>query len=49
MGVVAAETLLKRITASAGAEYPKEIVLEPELVIRESTTQKNKALGPREF
>jgi LacI family transcriptional regulator len=40
MGVVAAETLLKRITASAGAEYPKEIVLEPELVIRESTAQK---------
>jgi LacI family transcriptional regulator len=40
MGVVAAETLLKRITASAGTEYPKEIVLEPELVIRESTTQK---------
>jgi DNA-binding LacI/PurR family transcriptional regulator len=40
MGVVAAETLLKRITATAGAEYPKEIVLEPELVVRESTAKK---------
>jgi LacI family transcriptional regulator len=40
MGVVAAETLLKRITSTAGSEYPKEIVLEPELVVRESTAQK---------
>jgi DNA-binding LacI/PurR family transcriptional regulator len=32
--------LLKRITAPAGAEYPKEIVLEPELIVRESTAQK---------
>jgi DNA-binding LacI/PurR family transcriptional regulator len=39
MGVVAAETLLKRITAPAGAEYPKEIVLEPEIVVRESTAR----------
>jgi DNA-binding LacI/PurR family transcriptional regulator len=39
MGVVAAETLLKRITAPAGAEYPKEIVLEPELIVRESSSR----------
>jgi DNA-binding LacI/PurR family transcriptional regulator len=41
MGVVAAETLLKRIAGPASAEYPKEIVLEPELVVRESTALKN--------
>jgi len=41
MGVVAAETLLRRITAPAGAQYPREIVLEPELVVRESSAQKN--------
>jgi DNA-binding LacI/PurR family transcriptional regulator len=40
MGVVAAETLLKRITALPGAEYRQEIVLEPELVVRESTAPK---------
>jgi LacI family transcriptional regulator len=41
MGVVAAETLLKRIVGPASTEYPKEIVLEPELVVRESTARKN--------
>jgi len=31
---------LKRISAPASTEYPREIVLEPELVVRESTMQK---------
>jgi DNA-binding LacI/PurR family transcriptional regulator len=34
MGELAAETLLKRIR---GAEYPKIIAVEPELIVREST------------
>lgn len=38
MGVIAAETLLRRITAPASAPYPKEIVVEPSLVVRASTT-----------
>ncbi len=38
MGVIAAETLLRRITAPANAPYPKEIVVEPSLVVRASTT-----------
>lgn len=38
MGVVAAETLLRRITAPANAPYPKEIAVEPSLVVRASTT-----------
>jgi DNA-binding LacI/PurR family transcriptional regulator len=37
MGNVAAETLLGRITAPAKASYPKEIVVEPELIVRGST------------
>ena len=37
MGVIAAETLLRRITAPAKALYPKEIVVEPSLVVRAST------------
>jgi LacI family transcriptional regulator len=35
MGQVAAETLLQRIEGKK--EYPAEIALEPELVVREST------------
>lgn len=37
MGVIAAETLLKRINSPAKAPYPKEIVIEPELMARAST------------
>ena len=37
MGVTAAETLLQRINAPAKAPYPKEIVIQPELIIRGST------------
>jgi len=39
MGVIAAETLLKRINAPAKAPYPKMITVEPELIVRESTAQ----------
>jgi LacI family transcriptional regulator len=39
MGVIAAETLLRRITAAANAPYPKEIVVEPLLVVRASTAK----------
>lgn len=39
MGVIAAETLLQRISAPAKAPYPKEIVVEPELVVRASTAR----------
>jgi DNA-binding LacI/PurR family transcriptional regulator len=34
MGELAAETLLKRIR---GAEFPKVVAVEPELIVREST------------
>jgi DNA-binding LacI/PurR family transcriptional regulator len=37
MGMTAAETLLKRINAAKNAEYPKNIVVEPELIVRGST------------
>ena len=37
MGVIAAETLLQRITAPPNAPYPKEIIVEPSLVVRAST------------
>lgn len=37
MGMIAAETLLQRITAPANAPYPKELVVEPELIVRQST------------
>lgn len=39
MGLIAAETLLRRITAPAKAPYPNEIVVEPELVVRASTAK----------
>ncbi len=39
MGLIAAETLLRRITASAKEPYPKEIVVEPELIVRGSTAR----------
>ncbi len=37
MGMVAAQTLLKRLTAPARAPYPRVITIEPELIVREST------------
>jgi DNA-binding LacI/PurR family transcriptional regulator len=37
MGVMAAETLLRRINAPARAPYPKAITVAPELIVREST------------
>jgi len=37
MGMTAAETLVERINAPKGAEYPKNIVVEPELIVRGST------------
>ncbi len=39
MGVLAAETVLRRINAPLKALYPKTIMVEPELIVRESTTQ----------
>jgi DNA-binding LacI/PurR family transcriptional regulator len=38
MGSIAAQTLLERI--EGGGEYPSEIAIEPELVIRESTAKR---------
>lgn len=43
MGMVAAETLLSRITAPAKAPYPTEIVVEPSLIVRASTTRSRKS------
>jgi DNA-binding LacI/PurR family transcriptional regulator len=37
MGVIAAETLLERVNSRRQAEYPKEIVVRPELIVRGST------------
>ncbi len=39
MGMIAAETLLRRITAPAETPYPKEIVVEPEFVVRGTTAR----------
>jgi DNA-binding LacI/PurR family transcriptional regulator len=39
MGTIAAETLLRRIARPDDDSYPREIVVEPELVIRESTAR----------
>jgi LacI family transcriptional regulator len=39
MGVRAAETLLKRINSGPKTEYPRNIVMEPELVKRESSAK----------
>jgi DNA-binding LacI/PurR family transcriptional regulator len=39
MGVIAAQTLLKRINAPAKAAYPKMMTVEPELMVRESTAR----------
>jgi LacI family transcriptional regulator len=45
MGMIAAETLLRRVTAPAKAPYPQEIVVEPELVVRASTAPVAKKSG----
>jgi LacI family transcriptional regulator len=37
MGMTAAETLVQRINQPKGLEYPKNIVVEPELIVRGST------------
>jgi len=37
MGMTAAETLVRRITAQKNAEYPRNIMVEPELIVRGST------------
>jgi DNA-binding LacI/PurR family transcriptional regulator len=45
MGMIAAETLLRRITAPANSPYPREIVVEPELIVRGSTTSLSKLVA----
>jgi LacI family transcriptional regulator len=42
MGMTAAETLVRRITGRKNAEYPKSIVVEPELIVRGSTATAQK-------
>jgi DNA-binding LacI/PurR family transcriptional regulator len=37
MGVLAAETVLQRINAPLKLPYPKEIIVEPDLIVRGST------------
>jgi LacI family transcriptional regulator len=39
MGVIAAETLVSRINATGKQQYPKEIVVRPELVVRGTTAR----------
>ncbi|HUC55523.1 MAG TPA: LacI family DNA-binding transcriptional regulator, partial [Candidatus Cybelea sp.] len=39
MGIIAAETLLRRINAPANTPYPKTIHVKPELIVRETTTR----------
>ncbi len=39
MGIIAAETLLRRINAPAKSPYPKNILVEPELIVRETTAR----------
>jgi DNA-binding LacI/PurR family transcriptional regulator len=46
MGMIAAETLLRRITSPAKTPYPTEIVVEPELIVRASTTALSKTSRP---
>lgn len=41
MGVLAAETLLRRIAAPRGKPYPKTITVEPELIVRGSTAPRS--------
>jgi DNA-binding LacI/PurR family transcriptional regulator len=44
MGVIAAETLLDRINSPRRAEYPREIVVKPELIVRGSTASATSAI-----
>jgi LacI family transcriptional regulator len=44
MGKIAAETVLRRITRD-GIEHPKEITVEPELVVRESTCEARRSVS----
>jgi DNA-binding LacI/PurR family transcriptional regulator len=37
MGVIAAETILERINSPRERSYPKEIVVDPELIVRGTT------------
>jgi LacI family transcriptional regulator len=37
MGMLAAETLLQRINGPADGPAPKQLVIDPELIVREST------------
>jgi len=37
MGVLAAETVLQRINDPVKRPYPKEIIVEPEFIVRGST------------
>jgi DNA-binding LacI/PurR family transcriptional regulator len=39
MGTIAAEALLRRIARPDDGTYPREIVIEPELIVRASTTR----------
>ncbi len=43
MGFLAAGTLLRRIGAPSDAPYPKEVIVEPELIARASTTWATKS------
>jgi len=47
MGVLAAETLLRRIAAPRDKPYPKTITVEPELVVRASTAPSSATGGSR--
>lgn len=42
MGMVAAESLLRRIARPDDDSYPRQIVVEPELIVRESTAQRTR-------
>lgn len=46
MGKIAAETVLRRI-ARDGMDHPKQITVEPELVVRESTCKAGRANGAK--
>jgi DNA-binding LacI/PurR family transcriptional regulator len=48
MGVIAAETLLRRISAPAKSPYPKTITIEPEFIVRGSTASAGPAFVARE-
>lgn len=43
MGIQAASTVLQRINAGAKADYPKTIIVEPELIVRETAAALKRA------